>query len=600
MKSKTRTDEEGHPADGRTRRNHRVRVAGFAGLVLVLLVGLAWAALDSLYPTDHGLGVVKMDKINIDQVYAVTYLQADTYSLLPPNKSGYLAFIYPDGTYNLVKTEGIDNTLVSWTDKGLFISDNGTATWFKPDGTTQATRKPTPGTRSQFRQYAYAPLSDGIRHVSLNDGDSTDNGRRGQDIVYLDKTGGIGRQTIERQTFVAASSEPSLSACGDSAYVFDMPETNSDDSRTPDRTRISSLVKAGSFQAATIKEVENPLSQTSIATQSPLPCSGGKIIFLANEGGNADQVGKMSKLGLSQKAIQTLTKGKKGDDYVSLVALEQWDPRTGERKVIPLTTEDGQPVAPREGERTVMDSTGLSLQGRTMYWRYKDGSLMATDTGDGRTRTITRDQKLNDLNSINSLTTFNDGYAHTWWLSPDKSGDKADAGHVELARINLSTGRKDKVLPVSGLGRNVSGRQAFSFFIAKDMIMNPKADSMKIGPDATTQHEVNPMRTTDWICIIGALVALALGIWIAFQPVTSRRLVGALSGIIGLMGLLTAFSIIPVYGGVLGAVSGLLALAAGFMPDRSHPDRDRVEVTGGGAGTGPAAADTPGSAQEQL
>lgn len=33
---------------------------------------------------------------------------------------------------------------------------------------------------------------------------------------------------------------------------------------------------------------------------------------------------------------------------------------------------------------------------------------MATDAGDWMARTITQDQKLNDLNSINSLTTFNE------------------------------------------------------------------------------------------------------------------------------------------------------------------------------------------------
>lgn len=161
------------------------------------------------------------------------------------------------------------------------------------------------------------PVSDGIKHVGLNSSDSISNGGREQDIDCLDKTGGIGRQTI-----VDASNELSLSAFGNSAYVFYMAETNSDDSRTPDRTRVSSLDKAESFQAGDNQGNREPLSQTSIATQPPLPCSGGKIIFLANEGGNADRVGKMSKLELSPKAIQTLTKGKKGEDYASLIALK--------------------------------------------------------------------------------------------------------------------------------------------------------------------------------------------------------------------------------------------------------------------------------------
>lgn len=40
------------------------------------------------------------------------------------------------------------------------------------------------------------------------------------------------------------------------------------------------------------------------------------------------------------------------------------------------------------------------------------------------------------------------GYASTWWMSPDKSGDKADAGHIEQAKINLFNGRKNLPCPV--------------------------------------------------------------------------------------------------------------------------------------------------------
>lgn len=40
----------------------------FAGLFLILLAGLACAALNSLYPTDHSLSVVRMDKINRNKI----------------------------------------------------------------------------------------------------------------------------------------------------------------------------------------------------------------------------------------------------------------------------------------------------------------------------------------------------------------------------------------------------------------------------------------------------------------------------------------------------------------------------------------------------
>ncbi|WP_418968927.1 hypothetical protein [Alloscardovia omnicolens] len=310
------------------------------------------------------------------------------YSLFPGDTRGYVAFIRADGSYDLVRHNGMERGLISWLDSGLYYADVSADNWAeKKSSRTQRFKHPD-------IMDSIVSLEDGITRVSVYNRGATNNGY--QETVMISRPDFHEVQDVHTVGFY-----PLVSACGNDVYGGYADFTAEGQSVLI----FDRLVDNGKIRYRNISNNKIPFSEMNFYAQNS-PCRDNKIYILTRYD-NLD--GK--DFGYSGVLNDYLKHDELGKVYVD--ALTTIDVATGNLEQIPLTYPDEY-----ESELDnimygpIYDSTSLDDQGNFLWLTYK-GDILSTNIHTGVTSIFFSDKSLGRSHASDDVADYDKHFAST-------------------------------------------------------------------------------------------------------------------------------------------------------------------------------------------
>ena len=437
------------------RISQRVRASVYILLSLVLIAsGAGCSRLAASRKT------VALDQIDISKVYAAAYLVPQRASATIPENT-YVAFIYADGSFRLVKTKGMEYGKVSWTSKGLFFADKDNDYWLAEG------QKPKVVPSSKVdTQDTLGVLQDNITHVGVYNGGFTEDGEGyNEDIVLFDG------QKAEKHRFLTDHPVSSISVCGSSVYAYQLTDDGVNLSK--ELIRFSSLIVDNHYHPRMINTHDNILTSDNVVISNP-SCTNDSIVFISSQGGNSSTIKKKHN-DLDYDLRRFLTAEDTEGENFSYATIEQWDAKTGNRRVLPLVDEEARPVQFHESQIGYSYYDSHSLHGDQFYWWYGDGGLLRTDVNSGKTVKLNRTHYQKDNWSRSCFwASFSDKTVDVWYHhinEPDR---------VTITRQDLDTGKTINTIEVKGLEKIIHGA-GDSNTIDRSFAVNPRAEKLISG-----------------------------------------------------------------------------------------------------------------------
>jgi hypothetical protein len=397
-------------------------------------------------PIERGGEVVALEDVDLASVRAVLYLspQSSTWGwgdAAQQRAQGYVVFIGPDGTYELVANEGMDSNAVSWTPDGLFYSDRSNDYLLRPGEAPQVFASP----KTDYQDGLVA-LASGKRVGAFNVGLAEDGYL--EEVVVNDGKASA-KATTHRWALLVA-------ACGESAFSMD---ENSGEVDEGVRTTVTLnwLVRDGQVHEGIIAQHESLFTSTSLGSRAA-PCVDDEVIFLAGANVSVLEDGEPAPAdpALASVAASCPLYTIPGTGTRGCPTIERWDTHSGERQIIP-----------------VLDQTGLSLDlsgdafdwslydagsvvGGDFYWWHSDGHLLRTDLASGETTLVASDPNRPEPDEDPSRYHLQVGGGTAHVLSIPRADEPADAAEARLLTFALEDGALVDEIVVAGLSAAVN------------------------------------------------------------------------------------------------------------------------------------------------
>ncbi|MDR2113694.1 MAG: hypothetical protein LBO75_00250 [Bifidobacteriaceae bacterium] len=334
--------------------------------------------------------VVGLSEVDLGSVYAVLYLspQASTWGWgtgVAQQAKGYVAFIKADGSYELVANEGMDSNAVSWTEDGLFYSDQSHDYLLQPGQEPQVFTSP----KTEY-QDGLVTLENGSRVGAFNVG-FTEDGYL-EEVVINDGSASKKKNTGRWATLIAA--------CGNS--VFSMDQNDGDvGGGVRTTSTLNWLVRDGEVYEGVIAQHESLFTITGFRSRAA-PCVDDEVFLLASadistvvddnpEGEPSSELKSIAGNPNEAEAVAKCQIYTSDTGLKSCPTIERWNTQSGERKIIPVLDQTGLELDLTGDffDWSLYDS-GSVLDG-DLYWWHSLGHLVKTDLSSGATTLVASD-----------------------------------------------------------------------------------------------------------------------------------------------------------------------------------------------------------------
>lgn len=337
-------------------------------LVCVLSVSVA-AACDK---KEYEAGYTDLGDIQLEQ-YQWAIRAAEPHSGNPDDRS-FLILVKDSGEYDIVPIGYLDYGNVSWSESGLFFSDQHMDYWLFDDAPAETT-----SIEKSFLENGMVVLSDGETRVSTYNGGFTETGYDGQ--VVISSRGKSSIHHIDSGAFYALTA-----ACGDDAFGLtndlDLQIYEGENVMTFDR-----FVRDGKVDIEHVRRQPAPFLTPSYLN-SDAPCKDGVITHISVHGNQPELTEPVREPEFSYLK-DFVFKDPSGYQLLSLLTIDSWDSATGEYSAVALVNEAGNRLnaIADDVHSAEYDRNSLTDDGN-LIWLIDDGRLFKTNVKTGVTQLL--------------------------------------------------------------------------------------------------------------------------------------------------------------------------------------------------------------------
>lgn len=355
-----------------------------------LLAGCGSSASVSSIDPESTLAVIEL--VNMDMNMEVT---GDTENLSSNGETYKLLVVSKDGSTQVVEAEDKGAFLIDWAEDSLFIADSQSDTWLEAGKEPLVHDDP----RDISRAFSAVRLDDkGSILISSHEGE-------GDKVAYTV----VNKEGVEKTT--SKEFIYSFGTCGGATYGLsineDYMEQSMDDvdlesmseeemdkhfsSMTYDSRAEMNLFAVAEGEKVGISRIgqHNAIMDGVMVLGSGLACEGEELIVLTLQ--NEVDGGLYNRTQEPSEPLDFNVEDYKvgSDDWgYSVLTLERWNVKTGERTVVPVMGEDGKPFM-KAPQLLMLSSMGASsVHDGTLYWVDGLGRLVATDVQTGKSKAL--------------------------------------------------------------------------------------------------------------------------------------------------------------------------------------------------------------------
>lgn len=344
----------------------------FRHLIYALVCALSLSVAAACDKKDYEAGYTDLGDIQLEQYQWA--IRATEPHAGGPGENSFLILVKDSGEYAITEIGYLDGGNVSWSESGLFFSDQSTDYWLFDDAPPQT----TPIEKS-FLENGMVVLSDGETRVSTYNGGFTETGYDGQ--IVISSPGKSTIYHIDSGAFYALTT-----ACGDDAFGL----TNDLDLQLSEGENVMTLdrfVRDGKVDMDYVRRQPAPF-QIPDYNSPDAPCKDGVITHISihgNSPGFTDPVREPDFSHLKSFVFEDPS----GAGLLSLATIDSWDSSTGEYTAVPLVDEAGNrlDVVSYQLYTAEYDHNSLTDDG-FLIWLNGDGRLFKTDVETGVTQTL--------------------------------------------------------------------------------------------------------------------------------------------------------------------------------------------------------------------